>query len=227
MENSALMLLNGGALSHRMYKDMVPILTAYGYAVIVPDLPGHGQSTAAGVFTFEKATEYLRNIFEDLKKHFSKITLVGVSLGGQAVLDILQRHPKDVDCAVVSGASIHPEDEKAQWEMPHVTEDKFWKEIITEVVNQMGMQHAASIQQENFSFTFQPPQSLPPVLAIVGEHDTAMARRDIKELGDLLVAANAKSQVPVMKEAWHNHPIEVPQRFADVIHQWVKSQIEN
>lgn len=215
--------LHGGALSHRMYKDVVPILTAYGYTVVAPDLPGHGQSKNAGPFTFQKATECLYRIITDLRNEFSAITLVGVSLGGQVVLDILQNHPQSITSAIVSGASVAPEDEQARWEMPHMTDDEGWKKIIAEDVNQMGMDQAAGIQQESFSFQFTPPQSLPPVLVVVGEHDTAMARRDYKLLGPKLLAANDKSQMLVLDGAWHNHPIDVPERFAEVVHQWVTS----
>ena len=215
--------LHGGALSHRMYKDVVPILTAYGYTVVAPDLPGHGQSKTAGPFTFQKATECLYRIITDLRNEFSAITLVGVSLGGQVVLDILQNHPQSITSAIVSGASVAPEDEQARWEMPHMTDDEGWKKIIAEDVNQMGMDQAAGIQQESFSFQFTPPQSLPPVLVVVGEHDTAMARRDYKLLGPKLLAANDKSQMLVLDGAWHNHPIDVPERFAEVVHQWVTS----
>ena len=215
--------LHGGALSHRMYKDVVPILTAYGYTVVAPDLPGHGQSKTAGPFTFQKATECLYRIITDLRNEFSAITLVGVSLGGQVVLDILQNHPQSITSAIVSGASVAPEDEQARWEMPHMTDDEGWKKIIAEDVNQMGMDQAAGIQQESFSFQFTPPQSLPPVLVVVGEHDTAMARRDYKLLGQKLLAANHQSQMLVLDGAWHNHPIDVPERFAEVVHQWVTS----
>ena len=104
--------LHGGALSHRMYKDVVPILTAYGYTVVAPDLPGHGQSKTAGPFTFQKATECLYRIITDLRNEFSAITLVGVSLGGQVVLDILQNHPQSITSAIVSGASVAPEDDQ-------------------------------------------------------------------------------------------------------------------
>lgn len=215
--------LHGGALSHRMYKDVVPILTAYGYTVVAPDLPGHGQSKTAGPFTFQKATECLYRIITDLRNEFSAITLVGVSLGGQVVLDILQNHPQSITSAIVSGASVAPEDEQARWEMPHMTDDEGWKKIIAEDVNQMGMDQAAGIQQESFSFQFTPPQSLPPVLVVIGEHDTAMARRDYKLLGQKLLAANHQSQMLVLDGAWHNHPIDVPERFAEVVHQWVTS----
>jgi hypothetical protein len=55
-------------------------------------------------------------------------------------------------------ASIHPEDKKSTMGNPYVADYESWKDMITEDVSQMGMQHAASILQ------------IP--------HDTAMARRD-------------------------------------------------
>lgn len=216
-----------------MYKDMIPILRGHGYAVSPLELNAHDQSDSDGRFTFQKASEYLHEAITALKmrKHsgkinFEKITLVGVSLGAQVALDFLQRHPVCVDSAIVSGASIHPPDEKAWWEEPHMADDGTWKKIVAEDVNQMGMENAAAIQRESVAFTFKPRHtlSLPPVLVVVGEHDTAMARRDYKELLQILQVANAKSQGLVIEDSWHNHPIGIPERFAEVVHQWVKSQ---
>ena len=230
---SLLVLLHGGGLSHLMYKDMIPILAGYGYAVDVLALDAHDQRNSDERFTFRKASEYLQEAITALKmgKHtgkinFGKITLVGVSWGAQVALDFLRRHPVCVDSAIVSGASIHPPDEQAGWEEPHMADDGMWKKIVAEDVNAMGMQNAAAIQRQSVAFTFKPREtlSLPPVLVVVGEHDTAMARRDYKELLQILQAANAKSQGLVIEDAWHNHPIDIPERFAELVHQWVQSQ---
>jgi len=71
--------------------DVVPILTARGYKLIIPDLPGHGRSArTVQPFSFCSAISLLKQIIQ-AEKHSNMstaLTLVGISLGGQMVLKI-------------------------------------------------------------------------------------------------------------------------------------------
>ena len=216
-----LILLHGGALSHRMYHTIIPILIARGFEVIAPDLPGHGSSLRTGPFTFKSATHLLCSSIQKLKKGQQQKTLiVGVSLGGQVILDLLQHHADIADAAIVSGASIHPPDENTHWEMPHMPTDQKWLTLMTEDVNVMGIENAQGVQQESFAFAFSPSGILPPVLVVVGENDVSMAKRDFEELAILATGGNGRSESRVLEGAWHNHPIDIPQRFATLIEEW-------
>ena len=219
-----LILIHGGAASHRMYRTTIPILNTHGYEVAAPDLPGHGSSVDLGPFTFVTSTKLLAPAIDKIRQeHARKVLVVGVSLGGQAVLDLLQNHPSLVDAAIVSGASIHPPDDRAQWAMPKMPTDQAWLDIIMEDVKVMGgMEKAAPLGQESFSFTFTPNETLPPMLVVVGEEDTAMSIRDLEELTALVKKGNAHSESLVVKEAWHNHPIDIPDRFAAIIEEWAQ-----
>lgn len=139
-------LIHGGAVSHRMYRTTIPILNSHGYQIAAPDLPGHGTSFNLGPFTFATSTKLLAPAIEKLKQeNAKKILIVGVSLGGQAVLDLLQHHPSIVDAAIVSGSAIHPPDDKAQWTMPKMPTDQAWLDLIMEDVSIMGMENASAL----------------------------------------------------------------------------------
>jgi pimeloyl-ACP methyl ester carboxylesterase len=225
---SILILLHGGALSSRMFRTLVPQLQLLGYdTIITPDLPGHGQSKGLGSFTFSNSTKLVHDTIAKVKgqegNKSRKVLLVGISLGGQAALDVLAKHPADVDTAIVSGASIRPPDESAQWAMPKMPEDKEWMDIIMEDVNVVGMEEAQEIQKQSLQFSFEPAQtniSFPPVLVVVGEHDIPMAQRDRDELFAIVKEKNAKSATKVLQGAWHNHSIDVPEQFAKLIREW-------
>ncbi|KAI9721085.1 MAG: hypothetical protein M1812_002566 [Candelaria pacifica] len=231
----ALILIHGGASSSRMYKDMLPYLLNRGYPLLVPDLPGHGRSVSLGPFTFSRSTPLLHDAITAFKARYqpAKTVIVGISLGGQAVLDLLAHHPNIADAAIVSGVAIHPPDDKAQGEVPHLPSSQKWTQIIIGDVQAMGgIEKAQALQAESFAFRLgdggegirdgENGLEWPPVLVVVGDKDTAMARRDFDELSSLMRAKNDMSKGTVIQDAWHNHSIDVPERFAELVDEWVK-----
>lgn len=224
----SLILLHGGALSHRMFKSVVPHLASKCSQIYAPDLPGHGDSVHLGPFTFSNSTSLLLSAIKQLRsKEDTEICLVGVSLGGQAVLNVLQ-HDEDhlVDCAIVASAPVRPPDTAAQWEMPVMPPDQAWLDMMMEDVKKMGMENASQLQNESFNFNLEVPQTLPPVLVVIGSGDIAMAKRDYEYLCDEVKKANEKSKGLVLEDAWHNHPIDIPERFAQVILDWIQEALE-
>ena len=78
------------------------------------------------------------------------MSIVGISLGGKAVLDHISRHPGDADAAIVSGVTIAPPNETAEWEKPRLPDtDHGWMSIIMEDVGIVGMEEAQRIQEKS------------------------------------------------------------------------------
>jgi pimeloyl-ACP methyl ester carboxylesterase len=168
--------------------------------------------------------------------------VVGVSLGGQLALSLLAAHPGMFAAAVISGASINPPDEVAGWEMPRMpsADEGGWMEVMMQDVGILGMENAEGVKRESLAFRFpaedkgmgseeRGDKGMPPTLAVVGERDVSMAKRDFgallervrgREEGD--GDGRVKSRGLVMPGAWHNHPIDVPEAFARVIVEWVR-----
>lgn len=181
-----------------------------------------------------------------------KVLVVGISLGGQVVLALLRYNPSIVDAAIVSGVSIRPPDDKVSWEMPHMPSDQATVDMMMEDVRVAGFERMGTLQEASLGFTFKPskldtvsagngsgsesvtkptqartdPKWFPPVLVVIGEHDMAMQRRDFDELVGICRAENEGSDGLVMKGAWHNHNIDVPEQFAAVIREWISKVFE-
>ena len=75
------------------------------YHCIVPDLPEHGLSSELKPFTINGAAELIIDIIKD-HGHNRQAHLVGISLGGQIILQILSMDPEVVDHAIISGTLI-------------------------------------------------------------------------------------------------------------------------
>jgi pimeloyl-ACP methyl ester carboxylesterase len=209
-----------------MYRTFTPFLKTPWIAV---DLPGHGKSVDLGPFTFARSTELLSNFLKDLRLSDEyrghKIALVGISLGGQAVLDLVLEQPELVDTAIISGVSIDPPDDRAAWEMPHMPTDQEWIDAMTKDIGIVGMDAAGAIQQESFAFSIDErprQQAYPPMLICVGEHDVAMATRDFAELVHVVKDLNQNSEGSHLPGAWHNHSIDIPEQFAEIVNTWIE-----
>ena len=141
---------------------------------------------------------------------------------GRQSSDLLQHQPSIVDAAIISGSAIHPSDDRAQWTMPKLPTDQAWLDLIMEDVGIMGMESASALQHQSFTFSFTPQESLPPMLIVVGEEDTAMSKRDLEELTTLAKKGNDRSESKVLDGAWHNHPIDISSEFAALIEDWAR-----
>lgn len=83
-------LLHGAGMDGTMFDAQVDALPP-ATAVLCPDLPGHGRSTAAGPFRHGAALEELEALLAPLAGE--DVTLVGQSLGGNLVQPLIVRDP--------------------------------------------------------------------------------------------------------------------------------------
>ena len=229
----AIILVHGGASSGRMYSRVEPILQeSYHYEHIsIPNLPGHGTEYHDKPFSFEKSSNALHELIQRIRSSDPKllILIVGISLGGQAVLDLISKHPADVDSAMVSGASIMPPDASASWEMPRLpTDDTNWMKIIMEDAGLWSPEEAQELQKCSFEFNFTPDpttNTLASILILRGQHDTAMAIRDFDNLVQRARSYSTSKHTTgqILEGAWHNHSVDIPLEFARVIDSWSKT----
>jgi 3-oxoadipate enol-lactonase len=91
----------GGAASN--WTELAPLLLA-GHRVLVPDLPGHGGSSALpGVSGLEPFADRVAAVAE--REGMLPAPIVGHSLGGMVVLRLALRHPDAVPALVLAGAA--------------------------------------------------------------------------------------------------------------------------
>lgn len=75
------------------------------YHCIVPDLPEHGKSVEVKPFTIRSTAEIIIDLIKNKAKN-GKAHLVGISLGSQIVIQILNTAPEVADHVLISGALV-------------------------------------------------------------------------------------------------------------------------
>jgi pimeloyl-ACP methyl ester carboxylesterase len=89
-----LVLLHPFPANHEFWKPLVPALAAH-YRLVMPDLRGHGQSTAGdGPATMTKQADDLRRICDLLG--IGRAVFAGVSIGGYVLMEFLRQQQERV-----------------------------------------------------------------------------------------------------------------------------------
>lgn len=76
------------------------------YHCLIPDLPEHGCSNEIHPFTINKSAELIIDLIKN-NAHNEKAHLVGISLGAQIILQILNKAPEVADHVLISGTPVN------------------------------------------------------------------------------------------------------------------------
>ncbi len=101
-------LVHGEPTWGYLYRNMIPLLTAQGLRVVVPDLVGFGRSdkpTRVGDFSFAGHVEWLREALFDALD-LRSVTYVGQDWGGLLGMRLLAEHPDRFAAAVMSNTGL-------------------------------------------------------------------------------------------------------------------------
>ena len=99
---SPIVLLHGFTGTNSTWRQLCESL--YGeYHLILPDLPGHGKSTAVGYLDVDKVTDAILAMLDALQ--IEKTALLGYSLGGRIALRFAIKYTDRVSCVILESAS--------------------------------------------------------------------------------------------------------------------------
>jgi pimeloyl-ACP methyl ester carboxylesterase len=103
---STVVLIHGALTSGLNWNLVVPHLSE-AYHVLIPDLPGHGQSRNISPFSVEYSSRLLARL---IRKHAvnSRAHIVGHSLGAHVAIKLASSEPEVVNAVFVSGFEIYP-----------------------------------------------------------------------------------------------------------------------
>ncbi|MBY8856132.1 alpha/beta fold hydrolase [Nocardia sp. CA2R105] len=243
----ALVLVHGFLFDKRMWQPQIDSFVAIGYRVICVDLVGFGGSAAAcGVITMAAQSRAVLAVLDD--RGIDEAVLIGYSMGGQVVLDLLDRHPERVSAAVFSdtfagldtpgaGASRLALADRLEAEGVHVYAEEFLPLVLSErsvrerpaVVaharEMMAAAHPVTAAAALRGRAARPDYTETargldiPVLVLAGAEDVF----DRGVLADELAGLIPDARLAILPEAGHTPSMETPGAFDTVVQDFLAS----
>ncbi len=233
-DGAAIVFLHGSMVAGWMWTEQVDALSV-DHRTLVPDLPGIGASGAERWTGFTGVAHAVAAEIEARAPGGAHV--VGLSLGGIIALNLAVDHPEVCSSLLVSGvpagslslplrllnramAGMYgtemgarlvarmfgmPDEESTEAFVATArsTDRSAMKAIVSEVSRKPLPDHLDRISA--------------PLLAVVGERDTAPARRAIPDLMAAVPGARA-ALVPGVGHQWN---AEAPELFTEMVRQWV------
>lgn len=234
-----LVFLHGGGVSGWMWNQQLEYFNHYH--ILIPDLPGHGQSREENVFSIRDTAEELIKWIK-AENSDKKVVVVGFSLGAQIVVEMLHQEPDLVDYAMVNSALVRPNPILHSLISPMIKSTSFLiknrtfarlqsKELYINEGNfetyfqeskQMKTETLIQVLQENMTYTLPGnfSQAKAEILVTVGEKEKGIMRKSAEDL----VQAHPASNGIIFPQVGHGIPLANPDLFNRTLDAWVNKQ---
>lgn len=229
--NPSILFLHGGGLSGKMWDDVTKLLQEHYYC-IVPDLPGHGDSSSITPLTADKCVEELT----PLLSQYGPVHIVGLSMGGILAQKLIEASPDSIRSVIITGSSPQLSSFKvALINMLVAPTYRFMssKKMTASMMKGLSIPavyaHDIELDMEKVTPSTMrqmyglmkeikvPTPSTHPLLVLAGEREGALVRNNARKL--LAALPNSKGAlVPGLNHAWS---YENPQLFAEVVRTWI------
>ncbi|MEH7523139.1 alpha/beta hydrolase [Bacillus sp. JJ1503] len=235
-EAPLMLFLHGGGVSGWMWRQQIQYFAHYH--CIVPDLPGHGQSTHEEPFSIKSSANQLLALIEE-KAHEKEVIILGFSLGAQIAIQMLSLKPDLIDFAIINSALVRPipfakkiinpsiklfypliknrSFSKLQAKTLYISKDDF--EQYFQESRQMKLETLVSIMEENMSF--QIPKHFEnakgKILVTVGEKERVMMKISAIDL----VKNNPNCKGVILSKIGHGVSLAKPDLFNQMVEAWV------
>jgi pimeloyl-ACP methyl ester carboxylesterase len=233
-----LVFLHGGGLTSWMWRQQVEDLK--DYHCLVPDLPGHGESSQETWVSFADTAGRVADIIRQ-KSAVGRAHVVGLSLGGYIVVSLLSQAPEVVDHAVVSGINALPYAGEglikaiSRMTLPLLK----WKPMVKASLRAMHLSEEDQVQyikslekldpqaylrlsDQAIEFRLPPisPDLTAPVLIVVGEKEVKNALQSQPVLVNGIPGAVGRI-APGVGHAWVG---ENPSLFSRMVRCWIEDR---
>lgn len=233
--NPKLVLLHGGGVAGWMWQHQVEYFRRTHH-ILVPDLPGHGLSSAEDFTTIFGAADAVADVVEQRGR--GPVNFAGFSLGAQIAVGLASRRPGLVQRVIVVSALVRPLpgaelgvraarlaaplarsrafarlQARALFIGPDLFEDYF------RASSQISPRTLANVLRANAGFRIPAGWSRTPAQAAVvaGQQERAVMCRS----AEVLAAALPGSRLLIVPGRGHGIPLQDPAMFNQLLEEWL------
>jgi pimeloyl-ACP methyl ester carboxylesterase len=234
-----LLFLHGSPLSGRMWMPQLERLEEFH--CLAPDLPEHGQSQAVAPFSMEDTVRRLAAIVRGAAAPEGRAHLIGLSFGGVVAQALMVEKPEVVDHVILSGTSARMSGALFQAMRLSLALNRPLLRVLsagalaTLVRWQTGIPASVSPLIEDdmkrvdpdsltrfllatYGGIITPTATRSPVLVLVGEKETPVARSMARRLQREIPGARGAT----VRRLGHVWNLQNPDLFVEVVRAWVR-----
>ncbi len=238
----AIVFIHGGGISGWMWRKQVEHFS--DYYCIVPDLPEHGKSINEGPLSLADCVNRIADLIET-RASDGKAHVVGHSLGGKVVVELLARRPEVVDHAVVASALFGSMFLVNLIHRPFIYKLSVAmmrnKRMLSLTAKQFKFPERSYIENSIEEFKRLTPDSLyriydqlyqyqklpdglasvdVPTLVMAGEKESGVMKQSVVDITGVL----ANSKGVLIKRADHTYPWAMFDTFNSLVRSWISDQ---
>lgn len=231
---STIVFLHGAGVAGWMWEPQVKVLGPR-FRCLVPDLPGHGQSHTLPWISIPDAAARVADLIRERAN--GQAHIVGLSLGAQVAMQLLNDAPEVVDHAVLSGLRlIHSKMLERMTGLTTAlmkfdflvrasarsTVPKGYVERFVADAKRMSPANLQKAGDDSIRFELPPnlANAVAPTLAVAGEKELSL----VKDSLPVVVKALPRAQARIAPKVGHVWNMEAPGLFSRMVEAWVTDQ---
>ncbi len=236
---TSIVFIHGGGVAGWMWQKQWEAFE--DYHCIIPDLPDHGKSMNEGHIDIEDSAKRIADLIRE-RANGGKAHVIGHSLGGKMIVQLLATQPEVIDRAVVGSALFRkiplmnlmlnmPSYRltvwmlKSKWVMAKQVKqfgfpNDFYKENFIKEISGETPEMLDRIYSQLNKHLVLPPglcKAQTPTLVIAGEHEPKAMRQSAADVAEAL--PNAKACL--IRNAKHTYPWAQSDAFNEAIRSWI------
>ncbi|MFC1905661.1 alpha/beta fold hydrolase [Chloroflexota bacterium] len=237
---STVLFLHGAGGGGWMWQQQMDALDEYH--CLAPDLPEHGQSVSEFPFEMNDVVRDIANLIRT-KSYEGSADVIGLSLGGQITIELMNQYPDTIKHAIISGALARPinfvrmlsplmriilrcyepvksSDFSIKANMKAHTIPAIYERNFREDIRLLKSDSFARLLTN--VMTYKLPSGLErvtsPTLVIAGEKEYTITRQSVKDL----VAAIPGAQGRIARRMKHNWNMQDSRLFTCMVRSWIQ-----
>jgi pimeloyl-ACP methyl ester carboxylesterase len=239
----AVVLIHGFSENNQIWREQLDALSEQFY-VIAPDLPGTGNTPAAGTLSMESMADYINDLLK--AEGISRAVVIGHSMGGYVALALAEKYPSMIQGLGLfhSTAAADNEEKKearrksinmiekygneafVKQTMPNMFSPAYKKQHPEQIESyiQMCLQCPQSSQVAYYEAMIQRPDRTTvlsslsvPVLFVIGKDDTAVPMQNVLPQ----VSQPRISSIYIFEDTGHMGMWEVPDASKQLLQQFI------